>query len=529
MVVLLGGVAGDPCAQRDQRKVAAGSLCKAAPHQHGAVLLRKLLRNGSDDIRGVVHHTVLILVQLTDDILHGGVALDEIQHFKAGGHDGVFPAGIDKGRGVAHVQGIGDVGIVGAVRFCVLEGQQAAFQRRCGLQSAGACNGGKHTHHLERIFQLLGVLLQLFIQTVEAVHIQNKNVLGAVLREKRHQPVFIGVAVCLHDAVGVSDQKQGVPLGHSLPGHIVVKSIAGVVQHPDVLPLLDIGHRMHHAGGIADICLTGQIIPLPQPAVQCAEEIGFRNVAQVLETVARILDLRQTEIDPGFLCLCSQFFQLSEGIGQLPAVFLQQGLVVGDAVAVVGRGQQVDGTVVEHVLQTGLHIVIRKIVAGKVQQLVGDQIAPGVVVGQGADVRQVARRKHILQTGGGVIAAVGHDLDVHFRVNAVYLLNKGFYLLIRCHKGDGFVSSVFFSRFGLSAAAGGQRCRCRSNAADLQKRAAGDLFHHINILSHIFGKQYCAGAVAQCCLSCSYTSHRNSGACGLSARGFAPSFHKMTV
>ena len=529
MVVLLGGVAGDPCAQRDQRKVAAGGLCKAAPHQHGAVLLRKLLRNGSDDIRGVVHHTVLILVQLTDDILHGGIALDEIQHFKAGGHDGVFPAGVDKGRGVAHVQGIGDVGIVGAVRFCVLEGQQAAFQRRCGLQSAGACNGGKHTHHLERILQLLGVLLQLFIQTVEAVHIQNKNVLGAVLREKRHQPVFIGVAVCLHDAVGVSDQKQGVPLGHPLPGHIVVKSIAGVVQHPDVLPLLDIGHRMHHAGGIADICLTGQIIPLPQPDVQCAEEIGFRNVAQVLETVARILDLRQTEIDPGFLCLCRQFFQIRERIGQLPAVFLQQGLVVSDAVAVVGRGQQVDGTVVEHVLQTGLHIVIRKIVAGKVQQLVGDQIGPGVVVGQGADVRQVARRKHILQTGGGVIAAVGHDLDVHFRVNAVYLLNKGFYLLIRCHKGDGFVSSVFFSRFGLSAAAGGQCCRCRSNAADLQKRAAGDLFHHINILSHIFGKQYCAGAVAQCCLSCSYTSHRNSGACGLSARGFAPSFHKMTV
>ena len=72
---------------------------------------------------------------------------------------------------------------------------------------------------------------------------------------------------------------------------------------------------MHHAGGIADICLTGQIIPLPQPAVQCAEEIGFCNVAQILETVARILDLRQTEIDPGFLCLCSQFFQLGEGIG----------------------------------------------------------------------------------------------------------------------------------------------------------------------------------------------------------------------
>ncbi len=256
---------------------------------------------------------------------------------------------------------------------------------------------------------------------------------------------MIGVVVCLHDAVGVSDQKQGVPLGHPLPGHIVVKSIAGVVQHPDVLPLLDVCHRLHHTGGVADVCLAGKIILLPQSAVQCAKEIGICNVAQILETGARVLDLRQTEIDPGFLGLCSQFFQLSERIGQFPAVFFQQGLVVGDAVAVVGRGQQVDGTVVEHVLQTGLHIVIRKIVAGKVQQFVGDPIDSGVVVGQGADVRQVARRKHILQTGGGVIAAVGHDFDVHFRVNAVHLLNKGFYLLIRCHKGDGFVHIVFLA------------------------------------------------------------------------------------
>ena len=168
-------------------------------------------------------------------------------------------------------------------------------------------------------------------------------------------------------------------------------------------------------------------------------------------------------------------------------MFPQQGLVVGDAVAVVNRGQQIDGTVVEHVLQTGLHIVIRKIVAGKVQQFVGDQIDPGVVVGQGADVRQVARRKHILQTGGGVIAAVGHDLDVHFRVNAVYLLNKGFYLLIRCHKGDGFVRICCFA-FSLAAAAGGQRCRGSCNAASLQKGAAGDLFYHINILSSHFRK-----------------------------------------
>ena len=114
------------------------------------------------------------------------------------------------------------------------------------------------------------------------------------------------------------------------------------------------------------------------------------------------------------------------------------------------------------------------------------QIDLGVVVGQGADVRQVACRKHILQAGGGVIAAVWHDLDVHFRVNAVHLLNKGFYLLIRCHKGDGFVRICCFA-FSL-AAAGGQRCRGSCNAASLQKGAAGDLFYHINILSSHFRK-----------------------------------------
>ena len=374
--------------------------------------------------------------------------------------------------------------------FAPLNGQQAAFQRRCGLQSAGACNGGKHAHHLERVFQLLGALFQLFVQTIEAVHIQHKNVLGAVLGKKRHQAELIGVFVCLHDAVGAAHQKQGVALGHSLPGHVVVKSIAGVVQHPDVFPLLDVCHCLHHAGGVADVCLAGKIIFLPQSAVQCAKEIGICNVAQILETGARILDLRQAEIDPGFLGFCSQHFQFSERIWQFPAVFLQQGLVVGDAVAVVGRGQQVDGTVVEHVLQTGLHIVIRKIVAGKVQQFVGDQIELGVVVGQGADVRQIACRKHILQAGGGVIAAVGHDFNVHFRVNAVHLLNKGFYLLIRCHKGDGFVHIVRFA-FSLTAAAGGQRCRGSCNAAGLQKGAAGDLFHHINILSSHFRRQSC--------------------------------------
>ena len=38
-------------------------------------------------------------------------------------------------------------------------------------------------------------------------------------------------------------------------------------------------------------------------------------------------------VHPGFLCLCNQFFQLRERIGQFPAMFPQQGLVVGDAVA----------------------------------------------------------------------------------------------------------------------------------------------------------------------------------------------------
>ncbi len=51
---------------------------------------------------------------------------------------------------------------------------------------------------------------------------------------------------------------------------------------------------------------------------------------------------------------------------------------------------------------------------------------------------------------------------------------------------------------GLTAAAGGQRCRCRSNAADLQKRAAGDLLHHTIIPSSHFRKailRKCSSAV----------------------------------
>ena len=164
-------------------------------------------------------------------------------------------------------------------------------------------------------------------------------------------------------------------------------------------------------------------------------------------------------------------------------MFPQQGLIIGDAVAVVGRGQQIDRAVIKYILQPGLHIVVGEIVTGKVQQFVGDQIDLGVVVGQGADVRQVARRKHVLQTGGGVIAAVRNDFNIYFRVNAVHLFNKGFYLFIRCHKGDGFVRIVFFCGLGPAAAAGGQSRHGCCNAGRLQKRAAGELFHHSIVLA----------------------------------------------
>ena len=78
-------------------------------------------------------------------------------------------------------------------------------------------------------------------------------------------------------------------------------------------------------GGVADVCLAGKIILLPQSAVQRAKEIGICNVAQILETVARILDLRQAEIDPGFLGFCSQHFQLSEKNWAAPSRVLAAG------------------------------------------------------------------------------------------------------------------------------------------------------------------------------------------------------------
>ena len=136
----------------------------------------------------------------------------------------------------------------------------------------------------------------------------------------------------------------------------------------------------------------------------------------------------------------------------------------------------------------------------------------GGVVGQGADVRQVACRKHILQTGGDVITAVRHDLNIHFRVNTVNLLDKGFYLHIRCHKGNGFVHIVFFSRFGLTAAGSHRRRGCR-NAADLQKKSGGRSFSSYKYTFLTLSES----AVAQCCPSYSYTSHRNPHTRDLSA------------
>ena len=52
--------------------------------------------------------------------------------------------------------------------------------------------------------------------------------------------------------------------------------------------------------------------------------------------------------------------------------------------------------------------------------------------------------------------------------------------------------------FSLAAAAGGQRCCGCCNAASLQKGAAGDFFHHINISSSHFQKavpRRCSSAV----------------------------------
>ena len=168
-------------------------------------------------------------------------------------------------------------------------------------------------------------------------------------------------------------------------------------------------------------------------------------------------------------------------------MFPQQGLIVGNAVAVVGRGQQIDRAVIGYFLQAGFYIVVGKIVTGKVQQLVGHMVGHGIIDCKGANIRQVVRLKHILQAGGGVIAAVRHDLDVHFRVNAVYLLNKGFFLHIGCHKGDDFVRIVFFSCFGV-AAAGGQCCRSCQHTDNLQKRAARDFFHHTIVPASHFRK-----------------------------------------
>lgn len=57
---------------------------------------------------------------------------------------------------------------------------------------------------------------------------------------------------------------------------------------------------------------------------------------------------------------------------------------------------------------------------------------------------------------------IGHDLDVHFRVNAVYLLDKGFHFQIGGHKGDGFVRIRCFAGLGLAAVAASTPDACKN-------------------------------------------------------------------
>ena len=57
---------------------------------------------------------------------------------------------------------------------------------------------------------------------------------------------------------------------------------------------------------------------------------------------------------------------------------------------------------------------------------------------------------------------IGHDLDVHFRVNAVHLLDKGFHFQIGGHKGDGFVRIRCFAGLGLAAVAASTPDACKN-------------------------------------------------------------------
>ena len=147
-MVLFSGVAGNPCPQRDKGQIAAGGLGKAASHKPGAILLRDVLSRGGDKIGRVVYDLILISVQLGDDLVDRGIAAHKVQHLVAGGHNGVLPPGVDKGCCAAEIQRIGNVGVIGVVRFGVLKRHQAAFDLGFGVQCSGALHGGKHTHDL---------------------------------------------------------------------------------------------------------------------------------------------------------------------------------------------------------------------------------------------------------------------------------------------------------------------------------------------------------------------------------------------
>ena len=124
---------------------------------------------------------------------------------------------------------------------------------------------------------------------------------------------------------------------------------SAAIQHADILPLLNIAHAFHHARRIADVGFSRQIVLLPLYALKRAEEARLRNMAEILEAGAGILNLRYAQPNPSRLRLFRKRFKLGKRLGKRPAVLFHQRLVVGDAVTVVGGGQHVDCAVIRHI------------------------------------------------------------------------------------------------------------------------------------------------------------------------------------
>ena len=334
----------------------------------------------------------------------------------------------------------------------------------------------------------MGVLLQPLIQAEIAVHAQHKDILAAVLGKVGHQAELVAGAVRLHNAVGAAQQKQGVAVDHPLAGHLVAGGVAVTVQHTDVPPFLDIRHRLHHTRCAADIGLAGQVILLPAFAVQRAEKVCIGNVAHILEPIAGVLALRQAKRHTCSLSLFGKLLQLGKAGGYCPAVLLQQGLVVGDAVAVVDRGKQINGTVVRDLLQAGFNVIVGEIIARKVDELVAHVIGHRVIDRDGADVRQVMGLDHILDAGGRVVTAVGNDLDIHFRVDAVDLVDKGLDIQVWCHKGDSLMCRGLTGGrcSGLTGSTGSKQGRCGEKAQPPKRHAPEMVVHHLHFSLQLF-------------------------------------------